>query len=210
MFSRIRRATALILAAGLAAGGCSAATTSASNTWPASTLGTANTVAHTPPPPPKSTFNGRTDGPDHTDQPDRSAADAPTDTFAPAGPLQVAVDWLVAYRAASWRKPATAWIDAVAPLVTGRMNSENQKLADADADAAWADFVENRCTSTVTGPGAVIPPEAPSNGRLVHVQVAGTVHTVCETGPQTPDEAATATLTAVATTVGWRVDAREQ
>lgn len=139
----------------------------------------------------------------------------PSMVNVPAGstlptPAQVAIDWLAASRFAAWDQPPTAWIDKVAPLVTGQVNTENQRLRSGSIGAGWAVFVENRCTATVVDAGAVIPPEAPATSKTVHVQVAGTVRTECETGPAVPDEAAAATLTVAQTPVGWKVAGREQ
>jgi len=63
--------------------------------------------------------------------------------------------------------------------------------------------------STVTDTGAVIPPEAPHTPSMVHVQVAGLLHSACTTGTPPADEPLAATLTVIATAAGWRVDARE-
>lgn len=135
---------------------------------------------------------------------------APSALPVSARPVDVAAAWLAAWRYAAWNRPATVWIDKVAPLVTGGMNTENQRLRTGSVGAGWAAFVRGRCVSTVTGIGAVVPLEAPATDQVMHVQVAGTVHTVCATGPAAPDEPVAATLTVAATPVGWRVAAIEQ
>lgn len=142
--------------------------------------------------------------------PDRIASNAPAGASVTASPTQVAVDWLTASRFVAWDQPPTAWIDKVAPFVTGEVNTENQRLRGGSVGAGWGAFVENRCAATVIDAGAVIPPETPVTSQTVRVQVAGTVHTVCETGPAVPDEAATATLTVVRSPVGWKVAGRQQ
>jgi hypothetical protein len=121
----------------------------------------------------------------------------------------VAKAWLIGYRQAAWTQPATAWIPRVKPDVTDRLYRSYLPLVGRGGGAEWTRFVAGKCTSTVTDTGAVIPPEAPHTPSMVHVQVAGLLHSACTTGTPPADEPLAATLTVIATAAGWRVDARE-
>ena len=126
------------------------------------------------------------------------------------GPIEVAMQWLAADRQASWTEPATAWIARVQPYGTARQAATNQALAGHSGGAAWAEFVADRCTSTVIDLGGVIPPEAPRTDHAVHVQVAGVLRTRCAAGAAPEQELIAATVTVLLTSTGWRVDRREQ
>jgi len=139
---------------------------------------------------------------------------APTGATAPqvvvnAAAESVAKAWLIGYRQATWTQPATAWIPRVKPDVTDRLYRSYLPLVGRGGGAEWTRFVAEKCTSTVTDTGAVIPPEAPHTPSMVHVQVAGLLHSACTTGTPPADEPLAATLTVIATAAGWRVDARE-
>ncbi len=139
---------------------------------------------------------------------------APTGATAPrvvvnAAAESVAKAWLIGYRQATWTQPATAWISRVKPDVTDRLYRSYLPLVGRGGGAEWTRFVAGKCTSTVTDTGAVIPPEAPHTPSMVHVQVAGLLHSACTTGTPPADEPLAATLTVIATATGWRVDARE-
>ncbi len=139
---------------------------------------------------------------------------APTGATAPrvvvnAAAESVAKAWLIGYRQATWTQPATAWIPRVKPDVTDRLYRSYLPLVGRGGGAEWTRFVAGKCTSTVTDTGAVIPPEAPHTPSMVHVQVAGLLHSACTTGTPPADEPLAATLTVIATAAGWRVDARE-
>ncbi len=139
---------------------------------------------------------------------------APTGAAAPrvmvnAAAESVAKAWLIGYRQAAWTQPATAWIPRVKPDVTDRLYRSYLPLVGRGGGAEWTRFVAGKCTSTVTDTGAVIPPEAPHTPTMVHVQVAGLLHSACTTGTPPADEPLAATLTVIATAAGWRVDARE-
>ncbi len=121
----------------------------------------------------------------------------------------VAKAWLIGYRQAAWTQPVTAWIPRVKPDVTDRLYRSYLPLSGRGGGAEWTRFVAGKCTSTVTDTGAVIPPEAPHTATMVHVQVAGLLHSACTTGTPPADEPLAATLTVIATATGWRVDARE-
>jgi len=121
----------------------------------------------------------------------------------------VAKAWLIGYRQATWTQPVTAWIPRVKPDVTDRLYRSYLPLVGRGGGAEWTRFVAGKCTSTVTDTGAVIPPEAPHTATMVHVQVAGLLHSACTTGTPPADEPLAATLTVIATATGWRVDARE-
>ncbi|MGS0688709.1 hypothetical protein ACVBEQ_26750 [Nakamurella sp. GG22] len=124
---------------------------------------------------------------------------------------KLAVDWLVAYRTASYALPADAWINRTAPYVTPQLTQQNNQLRDGGRGPgiAWQDFTQRRCTARVLDPAAVIPPEAPHTPDNVRVQAAGTLRTTCATGTDPPDEALAVTLTAVRTTAGWRIASRD-
>jgi hypothetical protein len=124
---------------------------------------------------------------------------------------KLAVDWLVAYRAATWTAPADAWIDRTAPYVTPELAGRNDQLRGGGRGPgiAWRDFVDRRCTAGVLGAAAVIPPEAPRTPGTVRVQAAGTLRTSCADGTNPPDEALAVTLTAVRTSTGWRIASRD-
>ncbi len=139
---------------------------------------------------------------------------APAGAAAPrvvvnAAAESVAKAWLIGYRQAAWTQPATAWIPRVKPDVTDRLYRSYLPLVGRGGGAEWTRFVAGKCTSTVTDTGAVIPPEAPHTPTMVHVQVAGLLHSACTTGTPPADEPLAATLTVIATAAGWRVDARE-
>jgi hypothetical protein len=121
----------------------------------------------------------------------------------------VANAWLIGYRQAAWTQPVTAWIPRVKPDVTDRLYRSYLPLVGRGGGAEWTRFVAGKCTSTVTDTGAVIPPEAPHTPTMVHVQVAGLLHSACTIGTPPADEPLAATLTVIATATGWRVDARE-
>jgi len=121
----------------------------------------------------------------------------------------VAKAWLIGYRQAAWTQPVTAWIPRVKPDVTDRLYRSYLPLVGRGGGAEWTRFVAGKCTSTVTDTGAVIPPEAPHTPSMVHVQVAGLLHSACTTGTPPADEPLAATLAVIATATGWRVDARE-
>ena len=137
------------------------------------------------------------------------AAAEPADDVAVVEKL--AVDWLVAYRSASYTGPADAWIDRTAPYVTPQLAEQNNQLraGGRGPGIAWQDFTQRRCTARVLDPAAVIPPEAPRTPDTVRVQAAGTLRTSCATGTDPPDEALAVTLTAVRTTAGWRIASRD-
>lgn len=128
---------------------------------------------------------------------------------ANAAAESVAKAWLIGYRQATWTQPVTAWIPRVKPDVTDRLYRSYLPLVGRGGGAEWTRFVAGKCTSTVTDTGAVIPPEAPHTPTMVHVQVAGLLHSACTTGTPPADEPLAATLTVIATATGWRVDARE-
>ena len=146
--------------------------------------------------------------------PVRAPASAPVAAAEPDDDLVVeklAVDWLVAYRSASWTRPADAWIDRTAPYVTAELAERNSRLraGGRGPGVAWQDFTQRRCTARVLDPAAVIPPEAPRTADSVRVQAAGTLRTTCAAGADPPDEALAVTLTAVRTTPGWRINSRD-
>ncbi|WP_226363184.1 hypothetical protein [Pseudonocardia sp. ICBG1142] len=119
---------------------------------------------------------------------------------ASVDPLVTAQRWLIATRTVSYTDPGPlAWTARVAPLLTGPAARANTRLAahGARTGGGWPQLVADRCTITVTGLAAVIPPEAPRSSDRVAVQVSGTVHTRCitNTGPRTPSEPVAATLT---------------
>jgi hypothetical protein len=95
--------------------------------------------------------------------------------------------------------------------VTGSLARDYQAVQGAEGGQDWRDFVARRCTSMVTPPGGVIPPEAPRGTDEAWVQVSADVVTHCQTGPA-PGEA----LEHVAATVEllrgpdglWRVSQR--
>lgn len=124
-------------------------------------------------------------------------------------PVDVAEDWLVAYRSISWTDGTpTAWIARVRPYVTAALDAEDeQQYADAGGGADWQAFVAQQCTSTVTDVGAVIPPESPGTTTDVNVQVTATVHTICDAGePENPTEDASTTVIVTRDLDGsWRV-----
>lgn len=127
-------------------------------------------------------------------------------------PTTIAVAWLVAYRQTDYTRPATAWIAAVAPYVTPDMDRANQRLATTNTDggAAWHDYVQHHCRTTVLQPAAIIPPEAPHTHDLVHVQVSATLSTTCDHPTTAPvDENVAVTLAVARTPIGWRIDRRE-
>lgn len=124
---------------------------------------------------------------------------------------KLSMDWLVAYRTATYTGPADAWIDRTAPYVTPQLAEQNNQLRDGGRGPgiAWQDFTQRRCTARVLDPAAVIPPEAPRTPDIVRVQAAGLLRTSCAAGTDPPDEALAVTLTAVRTSTGWRITSRD-
>ncbi|MFL6118761.1 hypothetical protein [Actinophytocola sp.] len=121
----------------------------------------------------------------------------------------MAIQWLSAYRSATWTDPdPAAWIDRVRPYVTDAMSTRNTALRDGGAGTDWAEFVDQRCESSVSDLAAVIPAEAPGTATVANVLVTGTVSTTCAAGPARSDEQAAATLVVIKTATGWRVDQR--
>jgi hypothetical protein len=133
----------------------------------------------------------------------------PVDAPGADTPQAVAIDWMSAYRTATWTDPSpAAWIDRVRPYVTDAMNARNTTLRDGNAGTDWADFVDQHCESTVSELAAVVPTEAPGTKTATNVLVTGTVNTTCPAGTARPVEQAAATLIVVKTATGWRVDQR--
>jgi hypothetical protein len=163
-------------------------------------------TAQRPPQPAPPTIHG---------PPSRSPTVAPpASTATPAAdtanPTDTAARWLIAYRSATWtdRTPA-AWIDRVQPYVTATLHTANQSLRDAGGGTDWAQFIQQRCTSTVTDTTAIIPAESPGTDTAANVVVTGAVHTTCTAGtPTVPAEDASATVIVIKTANGWRVDQR--
>jgi len=177
-----------------------------SPTSPVRTTPTSSPPAPTPPSPsPSSSSSVRLP---HPSPPAPTGAAAPR-VMVNAAAESVAKAWLIGYRQAAWTQPATAWIPRVKPDVTDRLYRSYLPLSGRGGGAEWTRFVAGKCTSTVTDTGAVIPPEAPHTPSMVHVQVAGLLHSACTTGTPPADEPLAATLTVIATAAGWRVDARE-
>ncbi len=119
---------------------------------------------------------------------------------ASADPLITAQRWLIATRSISHTDPdPLAWTARAAPLLTGPAARANDHLVThgARTGGGWPQLVADRCSVTVSGLAAVIPPEAPRSSDRVAVQVSGTVHTRCTEphGPRTPPEPVAATLT---------------
>lgn len=119
---------------------------------------------------------------------------------ASADPLVTAQRWLIATRSVSHSDPGPlAWTERVAPLLTGPAARANARLVEhgARTGGGWPQLVADRCSVTVTGLAAVIPPEAPRSSDRVSVQVSGTAHTRCAAprSPRTPPEPVAATLT---------------
>ena len=170
---------------------------------------TASTTSPTTnrPPPPSSPSPSSVRLP-HPSPPAPAGAAAPR-VMVNAAAESVAKAWLIGYRQAAWTQPVTAWIPRVKPDVTDRLYRSYLPLVGRGGGAEWTRFVAGKCTSTVTDTGAVIPPEAPHTPSMVHVQVAGLLHSACTTGTPPADEPLAATLTVIATATGWRVDARE-
>jgi hypothetical protein len=129
----------------------------------------------------------------------------------PTSPTAVAVAWLIAYLTTDYTKPPTAWIGAVAPYITQRLDHDDRRLLTTGhgGGAGWDDYVQQRCSTTVHDPAAVIPPEAPRGPTLTHVQVSATLTTTCEPDARTTTQDVAVTLTVVLTRAGWRVDRRE-
>ncbi len=176
-----------------------------SPTSPVRTAPTSSPPAPTPPPPSPPPSAVRLP---HPSPPAPTGATAPQ-VVVNAAAESVAKAWLIGYRQATWTQPATAWIPRVKPDVTDRLYRSYLPLVGRGGGAEWTRFVAEKCTSTVTDTGAVIPPEAPHTPSMVHVQVAGLLHSACTTGTPPADEPLAATLTVIATAAGWRVDARE-
>ncbi|WP_226351771.1 hypothetical protein [Pseudonocardia sp. ICBG601] len=119
---------------------------------------------------------------------------------ASVDPLITAQRWLIATRTVSYTDPdPLAWTDRAAPLLTGPAARANTRLAahGTRTGGGWPQLVADRCSVTVSGLAAVIPPEAPRSSDRVAVQVSGTVHTRCTEphGPRVPPEPVAATLT---------------
>jgi hypothetical protein len=138
-----------------------------------------------------------------------TAASAPVDTAGVDPPQAVAIQWLSAYRTATWTDPdPAAWIDRVRPYVTDAMHTRDTTLLEGGAGVDWAEFVDQRCETSVSELAAVIPAEAPGTATAANVLVTGTVTTTCAAGTARPDEQAAATLEVIKTATGWRVDQR--
>ncbi len=184
-----------------------------SPTSPVRTTPTSSPPAPSPSPPPSPSPSPSSSSSSSVRLPHPSPP-APAGGAAPrvvvnAAAESVAKAWLIGYRQAAWTQPATAWIPRVKPDVTDRLYRSYLPLVGRGGGAEWTRFVAGKCTSTVTDTGAVIPPEAPHTPSMVHVQVAGLLHSACTTGTPPADEPLAATLTVIATAAGWRVDARE-
>ncbi|WP_143510614.1 hypothetical protein [Pseudonocardia sp. Ae717_Ps2] len=127
-------------------------------------------------------------------------------------PLTTARRWLKASRSVNFTDPRpVTWTERVAPVLTGAAAQDNTATAQAPATGAgWEQLVANRCSTTVSEIGAVIPPEAPRTDRQVYVQVTGAVRTGCEgDGLVAPPEHAAATLALAFGPDGlWRVSER--
>lgn len=101
---------------------------------------------------------------------------------APSGdPLETAGEWLQATLALSAADPEpTAWLDRVAPVVTGPLAAQHRDVRDlGSAGAGWDEFVARGCSTTVVDLGGTIPPEAPRTPSTVYVQIAGQQVTSC-------------------------------
>jgi len=181
-----------------------------SPTSPVRTTPTSSPPAPSPPPPSPSSPSPPPPPPVRLPHPSptTTSAAAPR-VMVNAAAESVAKAWLIGYRQAAWTQPVTAWIPRVKPDVTDRLYRSYLPLSGRGGGAEWTRFVAGKCTSTVTDTGAVIPPEAPHTATMVHVQVAGLLHSACTTGTPPADEPLAATLTVIATATGWRVDARE-
>jgi hypothetical protein len=128
---------------------------------------------------------------------------------AEADPVRTAFTWLRAQRGSRFDDPApTVWIDRVRPLVTPRLDRQNERQRDGSAGASWDSFVAGRCIAEVRDVDGVIPAEAPRTPDRASVQVVGTLVTTCENSQGTSStETIAATLNLVRATDGlWRVD----
>ncbi|MGM0723964.1 MAG: hypothetical protein ACQEXM_26215 [Actinomycetota bacterium] len=128
-------------------------------------------------------------------------------------PLTTARRWLKASRTVSFTDPRpVTWTERVAPVLTGAAAADNTATAQNPATGAgWEQLVADRCSTTVSEIGAVIPPEAPRTDRQVYVQVTGTVRTGCEVadGLTAPPEQTAATVALTLEPDGlWRVSER--
>jgi hypothetical protein len=134
---------------------------------------------------------------------------APVDVPGVDTPQAVAIQWLSAYRSATWTDPdPAAWIDRVRPYVTDAKHTRDTTLRDGGAGIDWTEFVDQRCESSVTELAAVIPAEAPGTATAANVLVTGAVSTTCPAGIARSVEQAAATLVVIKTATGWRVDQR--
>ena len=127
-------------------------------------------------------------------------------------PVLSAISWLHAYRTVTSQDvSASAWVDRVAPVVTGQLAASYEQARGGSTGARWEDFRQRGCVTTVENVGGVIPDEAPRAEDLVNVQVSGRVVTTCvdRQAPPSPDETLGATLTLERGDDGlWRVSQR--
>ena len=125
-------------------------------------------------------------------------------------PQGVAVAWLIALRAASFRDSPSAWVKRIAPYVTPALAASYQAIAgkSTGGGAEWTAFVRDRCVSVVSDAAGVIPAEAPVTSPAAHVQVSGTLTTVCHSGSRASEFIA-ATVLVIKQRNGWAVARRE-
>lgn len=128
-------------------------------------------------------------------------------------PLQTAQQWLQATLAVTAADPfPTAWLDRVAPVVTGPLADQHGEVRrSGPVGAGWEEFVARDCFTTVLDVGGTIPPEAPRTPTTVYVQIAGRQVTSCRgdrPGQPTADDPVAATVELRLDGGVWRVAQR--
>jgi hypothetical protein len=139
-------------------------------------------------------------------------------SIVPMGPVNPSTDsrasaiaWLRGYRSQSWTDPAAwSWTTRVSPVVTGELAAQYRAVRGAGGGAEWSGYVAGRCVTSITGPAAVIPEEAPRTADEVYVEVSGDAVTRCAVGqpPSGPGDRVSATLELTRVGQYWLVTRR--
>lgn len=120
-----------------------------------------------------------------------------SDSAHAAGPTKVAQQWLAGrYTLRASDTAPDAWIHRVADMSTPELQSTlEKKYSGGSGGITWTQFVDQRCTRTVTGLGAEQVPEAPASESSQWLRVSGTAVTTCGIRPDDPPFPARQTVT---------------
>ena len=169
-----------------------------------------------PAPPPAATFARSAAAPVTTSSsPPATSGGAPGPAVISAAstgtPQGAAVAWLTALRTASFGDAAGGWVHKVTPYVTASLEISYRKIAASGrgGGADWTTFVQHQCVSTLVNAAGIIPPEAPVSADAAHVQVSGTLATVCRSGTKASTQFLAATVLVIKDHGRWAVAKRE-